>query len=89
MIEKIDGNRIQDIFEKSTPKQVNPADAVAASSADASLQVNYAELIDKAMQVPQEDDKAVQRAKELLLNGQLESEDNIRAAAENIVKFGV
>jgi hypothetical protein len=89
MIEKIDGNRIQDLFEKPTPKQVNQADAVAASSADASLQVNYAELIEKAMQVPQEDDKAVQRAKELLLSGQLESEDNIRAAAENIVNFGV
>lgn len=88
MIEKIDGNRIQDLFEKPTPRQVNPADTVAGS-ADASLQVNYAELIEKAMQVPQEDDKAVQRAKELLLSGQLESEDNIRAAAENIVKFGV
>jgi len=89
MIEKIDGNRIQDLFEKPTPRQVNPADAAAAGNADASLQVNYAELIEKAMQVPQEDDKAVQRAKELLLSGQLESEDNIRAAAENIVKFGV
>jgi len=89
MIEKIDGNRIQDLFEKPTARQVNPADAAAPGSADASLQVNYAELIEKAMQVPQEDDKAVQKAKELLMSGQLENPENIRAAAENIVKFGV
>jgi hypothetical protein len=89
MIEKIDGNRIQDLFEKPASKQVNPADATVGSSADASLQVNYAELIEKAMQVPQEDDKAIQQAKEILLSGQLESPENIRAAAENILKFGV
>ncbi|GAH66029.1 unnamed protein product, partial [marine sediment metagenome] len=56
---------------------------------DASLQVNYASLIEKAKQTSQTDSKTVQLAQELLLSGQLESPENIRAAAEDIVKFGI
>jgi len=53
------------------------------------LQVSYDSLIEQAKQIPPEDASVVQRARELLLSGQLDNPENIRAAAEAIVKFGV
>lgn len=88
-MEKIDTNQIPDFWEKSLPRQSEPAKAVPNNNkADASLQVDYASLLEKAKNVPEADAKAVLRAQELLLSGQLESSENIRAAAENIIKFG-
>jgi hypothetical protein len=89
MIEKIDPNNIQNFAEKSPPMQPNPAGRLPNNNEDVSVQVEHASLIDKAMQVPQTDTGAVQRARELLLSGQLETPKNIREAAENIIKFGV
>jgi hypothetical protein len=89
MIEKIDTSQIQDFLEKPSSKQSDPTRALPNSGADVSLQVNYASFIDKATQTPQTDTQAVQRAQELLLSGELENPENIRAAAENIVKFGI
>jgi len=88
MIEKIDTNQIQDPLGKSSSKQPN-CHRVFPDSGDVSLQVNYASLINKATQIPQADTKAVQQARQVLLSGQLESPENIRAAAENIVNFGI
>jgi hypothetical protein len=56
---------------------------------DASLQVTYDSLIEKAKEMPRQEADAVERARRLLLSGQLESPENIRAAAENIAKFGI
>ena len=90
MIEKIDNNKIRDILEKSSsPPQPEPAGTAANNEVDASLQVNYASLLEKANQIPQTDPDKVQRAEELLLSGQLESDENIQAAAENIITFGI
>ena len=89
MIEKIDNSQIPDIPKESAPKQTNPPRIHAENGADASLQVNHDSLIEKAKQTPQEDANAVQRARELLSSGQLESSENIRAAAENMVKFNI
>ena len=70
--------------------QPGPSEAVPnKNEEDVSLQVDYAPLIDKAMQTPQPDDTAVQQAKQLLLSGRLDTPENIRAAAENIIMFGV
>ncbi len=89
MIEKIDANQIPDILEKSPSKQSDSVKTPTNDGVDASLQVNYASLIEKANQTSQTDSMAVQRAEELLLSGQLESPENIRAAAEDIIKFGI
>ncbi|GAH68603.1 unnamed protein product [marine sediment metagenome] len=89
MIEKIDANQIGDILEKSSPKQPDSAKTPTNNGVDASLQVNYASLIEKAKQTLPTDSKAVQLAQELLLSGQLESPKNIRAAAKDIIKFGI
>lgn len=89
MIEKIDTSQIQDILGKSSSGQPDSAKAPSNIGADASLQLNCDSLIDRAMQTPQTDDEAVRQAQELLLSGELESQQNIRAAAENIVNLGI
>ncbi|MBA7695909.1 hypothetical protein ES703_104550 [subsurface metagenome] len=89
MIEKIDANQIADILGKSSSKQPDSAKTPTNDGVDASLQVNYASLIEKAKQTSQTDPKAVQLAEELLLSGQLESPENTRAAAEDIITFGI
>ncbi len=89
MIEKVDTNQIQGFLEKSSSRQPNSAAALTANDADVSVQVDYASFIDRAMQTPQTDTQAVQKAGELLLSGQLESPENIRKAAENIIDFSI
>ena len=88
MIDRIDIN--QPAIESGVSSaQRKSARAIPDNDADVSVQVNYASLIDKAMQEPKESAQRVQEARELLLSGQLESPENIREAAENIVKYGI
>ena len=88
MIDKLDTNQpmIESGLSSGQPK---PARAIPNNDADVSVQVNYASLIDKAVQEPKGDAQRVQRARELLMSGQLESPENILEAAENIVKYGI
>jgi len=89
MINKIDARQIQDVLARSASKQTSSAKSLTDSGVDISLQINYASLVDKAMLSQRTDAEVVQRARELLQSGLLESPENVRAAAENIVKFGV
>ena len=89
MIEKIDINQIRDLLGKLTPKPQDSLKTPVNDNADASLQVDYTLLINRETQILEADTEAVRRAQELLQSGQLESLENIREAAENILKFGV
>jgi len=89
MIEKVDTNQIQGFLEKSSSRQPNSTAALPDNDVNASIQVDYASFIDRAMQTPQTDSKAVQQTKELLLSGQLESPKNIRRVAKNIIILGI
>ncbi|MCK4291777.1 MAG: hypothetical protein KAY65_01165 [Planctomycetes bacterium] len=89
MIEKIDANQLRDILEKSAGQQPESPKIPVSNQADASLQVNYASLIESARQIPENDAAAVQRAQELLSSGRLESPKNIRAAAKHIITYGI
>jgi hypothetical protein len=75
--------------EKLPAKQPNTSGPLPDNSTDASLQLDYASFIDQAMQTPQTDTDAIQRAQELLLSGRIESPENVRVTAENIVEFGI
>jgi len=86
MIEKIDHNQINNILENSS--QQSGTGNIQNNQLNASLEVNYASLIEKAMQ-DQTDSAQVQQAEELLKSGQLETDQNIQAAAENIINFGI
>ncbi|MFC1633485.1 hypothetical protein ACFL5Z_01475 [Planctomycetota bacterium] len=88
MIEKIGDNQIP-LDPSSSPGQLNTAGALPDNNADVSVQVNYSTLIEKALQQPETDTQVIQRARDLLLSGQLDSPENIRMAAENIAKFGI
>ena len=89
MIGKIQTNQIRELLEELSSKQLNSGSNAKNSDADVSVQVNYASLIDQAMQVPQADDDVVAAARELLLSGKLESKENCQEAAENIINFGI
>ncbi|MBL7187282.1 MAG: hypothetical protein ISS70_13255 [Phycisphaerae bacterium] len=88
MIDKIDANQpmIESGLSSGQPKS---ARAIPDNDVDVSVQVKYASLIDKAVQEPKGDAQRVEQARKLLLSGQLESPENIREAAENIVKYGI
>ena len=89
MIEKIDNNQISEILKESSPKQSDPAKTLTGNEIDASLQVNYDSLIEKALETTLNDTDVVQNAQKLLSTGQLESPENIQQAAENIINFGI
>jgi hypothetical protein len=89
MINKINNNQIQNIQDKSLAKQYPEPAKTAPNNADISLQVDHVSLMEKALQVPQDDTTAVEKAKKLLESGELENIENIRTAAENIIKFGI
>jgi hypothetical protein len=89
MIGKIHTNQIRELLEELSSRQPNSGSAAKNNNKDVSVQVNYASLIDQAMQAPPADDDVVAEARELLLSGKLESPENCKAAAENIVMFGI
>ena len=89
MIDKINANQIRDVLDSGSAKLPDPAKTPANHRPDASLQVDYASLIEKARHTSEDDDKAVQRAREMLLSGRLDNDKNIRLAAENIITFGI
>ncbi len=89
MIEKLDTNQIHGFLEKSSSRPPNSAAALPDNDVDASIQVDYASFIDRAMQTPKTDSKAIERARKLLLSGELESLKNIKRAAKNIVTYGI
>jgi len=89
MIEKVDTNQIHNLLEKPSSRMPGSTPAHAGDDADVSVQVDYASFIDTALQTPKTDSQAVEKARQLLLSGQLESPENIKQAAENIITFGI
>lgn len=83
MIDKINNNQVQNLINSG--KQPNPTKNVPNNDIDASLQINYAPV----MQNNDNDTEAIERARNLLLSGELESPENIKDAAENIIEFGI
>ena len=89
MIDKVNNNSVPDILRDSSAKQPNCSRCSADGNADASLQVSYESLIEQAKQEPVSDAKIVERARQMLLSGELDNPENIRKAAEKIIKFGI
>ena len=89
MIDNIQNNQIAHAMGKTALPQPGPTNKPAADGSDATLQVSFADLINQAIQVPQTEMDAVQRARELLQSGRLTSPENIRSAAANIVTYGI
>jgi putative cell wall-binding protein len=58
------------------------------STDDLRIDSKSAEYVSQALE-NQDDTRAIEEAKKLLQSGALESPESIRAAAENILKFGI
>ena len=89
MIDKIGSNDQPLIESGSSTGQPNPPGALRGNDVDVSIQVNYASLVDKAMQPPKTDDQRVRQALELFLSGKLESEEIIDGAVKNLLEYGI
>lgn len=89
MINRIDNNQILNIQNDPSSKQAQPAKVPTPENIDASLHTDYDSLLQKAIQTPQTDANIVQEAQKLISSGLLETPENIRAAAENILTFGI
>ena len=89
MIDKININQISDHFDGSSAGKSNHSKAVDSNQADATLQIDNARLIEQAANSQPTNTDAVQKARELIQSGQLDTPANIKEAAANIAKFGV
>ena len=89
MIENIQNSQVAHVMGSSTSPHADAASRRLSEGSDATLQVNFADLINQALQGAEADADAVQRARQLLESGRLTSPENIRSAAENIITFGI
>lgn len=89
MIDNIHNNQISHATGMNTSPRTDATNKPAADESDATLQVNFADLINQAIQASETEKDGVRRARELLQSGQLTSPDNIRSAAQNIITFGI
>ena len=89
MIDRIDANQIRDTLEKSAALLPDASTPRVDNKTDASLQTDFASLIENAVQSPQTDEQAVQHAKELLASGQLETPESYIDAAMRMIDLGI
>ncbi len=87
MINNINSN-IVGLGAKEMQKRPSARVGSEAPASDVSVQVQYDSLVTKAMD-SDVDVQAVERAKELLSSGQLDTPENIREAATNMVQYGI
>jgi hypothetical protein len=89
MIDNIQNHQVAHAMGSSTLPHAEGANRRFCKDSDATVQVNFADLIDQAVQTAETDADAVPKARELLQSGQLTTPENIRSAAQNIVTFGI
>ena len=87
MVQEINKNQITGIFnETRKPLKLG---VEGNTKADALLQTSYESVAEAVKQEPIEDTNRVERARQLLLSGELDSPENILKAAKNILEYGV
>jgi hypothetical protein len=89
MIDNVHNNQIAQAMGRNVLPHTDATNKPAADRSDATLQADFADLINQAIQASETETDAVRRARALLESGQLTSLENIRSAAENIVTFGI
>ena len=89
MIDNINTNQMGQIHPQPPLPQPDSASIRTQTDSDVALQVDFASLVDQAKQAVQADPSDVQKARELLLSGELTSPENIRSAAENMLRLGI
>jgi hypothetical protein len=87
MIEKIGFS--QNIVQSGSLSKQTSAQDIQDKNVDVSVRVDNSSLVETAQQCPQTDPNIVEKARQLVLSGELENPENIRQAAENIIKYGI
>ncbi len=89
MIENIQNNHVAYRMGMNAVPHADAANQPATDDPDATLQVNFADMVNQALQAREADTDAVEKARELLQSNRLTTSENIRSAAENILMFGI
>lgn len=89
MIDNINANQMGQVLPKPPSPQPDSASARAQTDSDVALQVDFANLVDQAQKTTVADASDVQKARELLLSGELTSPENVKSAAQNMLRFGI
>lgn len=89
MIDNIHNDQIAHVMGTGGLPRGDVADKRLSDELDATLQVDYAHVIDQATQTGKAQTNAVEKARELLRSGQLTTLANIRSAADDMVNFGI
>lgn len=89
MIDKIDKTQISELMADMASRQTRSAEKADKNEADASVQIDYAALIKNAAQTPESNPENIERARQMISSGLLESYENFRQAAENLLAFGI
>ena len=82
-------NHVGQALGKTPLPHPDPANIRPSSDSDATIQVEFADILNRAKQTDETDSTAMEKARELLLSGQLTNPENVRAAAENILNLGI
>jgi hypothetical protein len=89
MIENVKNNHITHRTGINAAPHADATNRPAADDLDATLQVNFADTVNQALQATETDTDAVRKARELLQSNRLTTPENIRSAAEDILTFGI
>ena len=89
MIVNISTHQVGQTLGTPPLSHADPENAHAQNDLDASLQVDFADLINRAKQAAETDADAIERARELLQSGELISEASLHSAAESILTLGI
>ena len=86
MIDKIDNNQPLTGASAIYP---NAKRALPDNDLDVSINTDYPALIEMALKSSQNDAEIIEKARESIRTGELESQASIQNAAENIFNFGI
>ncbi len=86
MIDKIENNQI---ISNTSSMLTNTKRTFNNVGLDVSINTDYSSLVEMAKQNQQTDEEIIEKARESIRTGELESMINIQAAAENIFTFGI
>lgn len=89
MIENIKNSHVAHRMGMNAGPHADATNRSAADDLDATLQVNFADMVNQALQAAETDADAVAKAKELLQSNRLTTPENIRSAAEDMLTFGI
>ena len=89
MIDNIQNRQITQVMGQNGLPRADATNKRLTDDSDATLQVNFADLINQAAEASDTDADAVQKAREMIASGRLTSPENLRSVAEDIVSFGV